>query len=381
MAGGVNPAAGEPLRPTWAEVDLDALAHNLRVIRARIDGVPVMAVVKADAYGHGAVPVARRLEREGVDWLGVALVEEGIALRRAGVTTPILVLDGFLPDQADALLSHALTPAVYRAEQAQALDAAARARGRPAEAHLKIDSGMGRLGVPAPDVAAFATTLRPLTALRLTGVFSHLAAADKRADPYTGEQAQTFLKAVAALRACGFEPGLLHLANSAAILNHRSTWMGLARPGLLLYGYHPSRGRETIAVKPILTLRSAIIDLRDLPAGASVGYDRAWKADAPSRVATLAIGYADGLPRAAGNRARVLLHGRPAPVVGRVSMDLTTIDVTAHPEARLGDLATIIGRDGDALASAEDLAHAAGTITWEILARLGPRVTRRHVGI
>jgi serine/alanine racemase len=240
---------------------------------------------------------------------------------------------------------------------------------------------MGRLGVPAPDVAAFATTLRPLTALRLTGVFSHLAAADKRADPYTGEQAQTFLKAVAALRACGFEPGLLHLANSAAILNHRSTWMGLARPGLLLYGYHPSRGRETIAVKPILTLRSAIIDLRDLPAGASVGYDRAWKADAPSRVATLAIGYADGLPRAAGNRARVLLHGRPAPVVGRVSMDLTTIDVTAHPEARLGDLATIIGRDGDALASAEDLAHAAGTITWEILARLGPRVTRRHVGI
>ena len=374
-------AAGDAFRPTWAEIDLGALAHNLRVVRARLEDVPVMAMVKADAYGHGAVPVARRLEREGIDWFGVALVEEGVALRRAGVTTPILVLDGFLPDQADAVLSHGLTPAIYRPEQARALDAAAHARGGQASAHLKIDSGMGRLGVPASDVAAFAEILRPLKAVRLTGVFSHLAAADDRADPYTGEQTQTFLKSLAALRARGLDPGLLHLANSPALLNHRATWMGLARPGLLLYGYHPSRGGETIAVKPILTLRSAVIDLRDLPAGASVGYGRAWKADAPSRVATLAIGYADGLPRACGNRAQVLLHGRPAPIVGRVSMDLTTIDVTAHPDVRPGDLATIIGRDGDAFASADDLARAAGTITWEILARLGPRVPRRHVGI
>jgi alanine racemase len=377
----VNPAAGEPLRPTWAEVDLDLLAHNLRVVRARIEGVPVMAVVKADAYGHGAVPVARRLEREGVDWLGVALVEEGSALRRAGVRAPILVLDGFLPEQADALLAHGLTPAIYRVEQARALDAAARARGLQASAHLKIDSGMGRLGVPVPDVPAFADSLRPLGSVRLTGAFSHLAAADTRVDSYTGEQTQAFLKAIAALKAGGFSPGLLHLANSPAILNHRSTWMGLARPGLLLYGYHPDRGGDTLAVKPILSLRSAIIDLRELPGGATVGYGRTWKAEAPSLIATLAIGYADGLPRAAGNRAQALVRGRPAPIVGRVSMDLTTLDVSSHPEVRIGDPATLIGRDGDAFASAEDLAHASGTITWEILARIGPRVTRRHVGI
>jgi alanine racemase len=377
----VSPASGAPLRPTWAEIDLDALAHNLRVVRGRMGEVPVMAVVKADAYGHGAVPVARRLEREAIDWLGVALVEEGIALRGAGIAAPILVLDGFLPEQADALLAHGLTPSIYRIEQARALDAAARARGERASAHLKIDSGMGRLGVPAPEVSAFAESLRPLPAVRLTGVFSHLAAADVKGDPYTGQQTQTFLKAVAALRAQGFDPSLLHLANSTAILNHRSTWMGLARPGLLLYGYHPSHGGDTIAVKPVLALRSAILDLREVPSGSSVGYGRTWIADAPSRVATLAIGYADGLPRAAGNRARVLVHGRPAPIVGRVSMDLTTIDVSGLAETRVGDVATLIGRDGDAFASADDLAQAAGTITWEILSRIGPRVTRRHVGI
>jgi alanine racemase len=376
--------AGLPPRPgraTWIEIDLDALAHNLRVVRAHLSGARVMAVVKADAYGHGAPAIAQRLQREGADWLGVSLVEEGIELRAAGIRLPILVLAGFAPRQAEAILDHHLTPALFRLDQVAALDDAAARRGRTAEAHVKIDTGMGRLGLPASQAGAFAERLKLAHALNITGAFSHFPSADTPGDASTARQTQAFLQAIAAFKAAGLSPSDLHLANSPAILDHRATWMSLARPGLLLYGYHPDGCVRTLAVRPVLSLRSAVVDLRDLQAGDTVGYGRTFKAPGPVRIATLAIGYADGLPRAAGNRAEVLLAGQRAPIVGRVSMDLTTVDVTALPQTAIGDVATVIGEQDGVRLGADVLARACGTIPWEILARLGPRLPRRHVGI
>lgn len=370
----------EQQRPTWAEIDLAALVHNLTCVRGRLGGAGVLAVVKADAYGHGAVPVARRLEREGVAWLGVALPEEGVELRDAGIRTPILVLGGFVPDQADLILARDLTPALFRREQAEALHDAATRRGVVAKVHIKIDTGMGRLGVPTDAVAALAATLAGMPAIDVTGAFSHLAAADESGDPYTSQQLQAFLRSVNVLREHGVRPELLHLANSPAILDHRATWMTLARPGLLLYGYNPDPRTTPMPVRPVLTLKSRLIDVRDVPAGGTVGYGRTWRATAPSRIATLGIGYADGLPRAASNRGEALVRGRRAPIAGRVSMDLTTIDITAIPEAGPGDVAVLIGRQGGDAIGADALAVAAGTIPWEILARIGRRVPRVVLG-
>jgi len=366
----------EQHRPTWAEIDLDALAHNARVLRGRLGTARIMAVVKADAYGHGAVPVARALEREGVAWLAVALPEEGVEIRSAGVRTPTLVMGGFAAAQADLILEHGLTAAVFRPDQVEALSSAAARHGIKAQVHVKIDTGMGRLGVPVQEVAGFAGILMGAPSLDVSGAFSQLAAADDPDDPFTATQVNLFLRSVAALRERGLRPELLHLANSPAVIDHRSTWLTLARPGLLLFGYNPVTRGNLLAVRPVMAVRSRVIDLKDLPAGASVGYGRAWRAGGPSRIATLPIGYADGLPRAAGNRGHVLLRGRRAPIVGRVSMDLTTLDVTDIPETALGDVATVLGAaDGD-LVGADALAVAAGTISWEILSRIGGRVPR-----
>jgi len=378
VAHGVSPTLSLH-RPTWAEVDLDVIAANLATVRQRLGATGVLAIVKANAYGHGAVPVARRLEREGVAWLGVALPEEGVEIRRAGITTPILVLGGFAPAQAGLLLEHRLTGAIFRAEQVDALDAAAAARGVEAEVHVKIDTGMGRLGVPTAGLAGFVDRLVAAAHVRATGAFSHLAVADDPGDSFTAEQLQEFLRCVNRMRARGLHPDLLHLANSPAIADHRAAWMTLARPGLLLYGYNPGPRSAMLAVRPALTLKSRIIDVRRVAAGASVGYGRTWKAGAAATVATLGIGYADGLPRSAGNRGHVLVHGRRAPIVGRVSMDLTTIDISAIPEATIDDIAVVIGRSQGEGAGADALATAAGTIPWEILARLGSRIPRLYL--
>ena len=368
----------EQHRPTWAEIDLDRLAANLTMVRGRLSGSGIMAVVKADAYGHGAVPVARRLEREGVEWLGVALVEEGVELRRGGLTAPILVLGGFAPAQAAMLLAANLTPAIFRIEQIEALDRAAEARGVTVDAHLKIDTGMGRLGMPVMGLAAICDALARAPRVRLAGACSHLAVADEPGDPHTAAQLQEVLRGVSLLRGRGLAPAHLHLANSAAVVDHRATGLTLVRPGILLYGYNASP-RTLLPVRPVLALRTHLIDLRELPEGASVGYGRAWKARSLASVATLGIGYADGLPRAAGNRAEVLVRGRRAPIVGRVSMDMTTIDVSAIPDAVVGDVATVIGADGGDALGADLLATASGTIVWEILVRLGSRVPRVYV--
>lgn len=369
----------DPYRPTWAEIDLMALSANLRAIRTRVGTRPVLAVVKANAYGHGAPGVARALERDGVEILGVALPEEGIELRRAGVSAPILVLGGFTPGQAEAVLQHRLVPAIYRSDQVEALSRAAAGRGVQAAVHLKVDTGMGRLGVPPEEVPAFAAVLARAPAIRVTGAFSHLAVADDPVDPFTRRQIDLFLRSLDAARERGLKPEEIHLANSAAILDHPPAWLSLVRPGLVLYGYPPSVKVTPLEVRPVLSLKTRIIYIKDVAAGTSLGYGRTFVAARPTRVASLALGYDDGLPRLASNRGHVLLRGRPAPIVGRISMDLTTVDVTDIPGATLGDEVTVLGGSGAERIGADRIAEWAETIPWEVLCGIGSRVPRLFV--
>ena len=367
-------------RPTWAEIDLDALAHNLAAVRRRVGTRPVLAVVKADAYGHGAVGVARALVSEGVERLGVAIPEEGVELRRAGIGAPILVLGGFAPAQAELLLRHDLVPALYRPDQVEALSRAAEKRGGAADAHLKVDTGMGRLGVPASDVPAFAAILESASGhVRVTGAFSHLAVADDPTDPFTHRQIDLFQEAIAVLRARGLAADEIHLANSAAIMDHPPAWLTLVRPGIALYGYPPSPKVTPLAVRPVLSLKTRIIYMKEILPGASLGYGRTFVAQRPVRVASLPLGYDDGLPRLASNRGYILVRGRRAPIVGRVSMDLTTVDVSDVPGAVLGDEATVIGASGAESLGADRVASWAETISWDILCGIGSRVPRVYV--
>lgn len=379
MASGVSASLRDLHRPTWAEIDLDALTQNLAVVRRRTGPRPILAVVKADAYGHGAARVARTFEEEGVEWLGVALPEEGVELREAGVGRPIFVLGGFAPPQADLLLAHHLTPAIYRPDQAEALARAASNRGVRAAAHIKIDSGMGRLGVPAPDLPAFLTTLRPWAdRIEIEGVFSHLAVADDPRESYTTHQIAVFRDAVETIRQAGLNPSMIHLANSAAVIDHPPAWLTLVRPGLILYGYPPSDRMSPVPIRPVLSLRSRVIYIKEVPPGTSIGYGRTFIAERNCRIATLAIGYDDGLPRLLSNRGHVLLGGRRAPIVGRISMDLTTVDVSHLDGIAPGDEAILLGSSGEERLGADLLATWAGTIPWEILCGIGSRVPRLY---
>jgi len=375
----VNHPGLEQLRPTWAEIDLDALTANLAAIRARVGPVPQLAVVKANAYGHGAVPVARSLERSGVACLGVALPEEGVEIRRAGVRLPIVLLGGFAPPQADLILQHQLIPAVFRIDQLQALSGAAARRRMRASVHLKIDTGMSRLGVTARDAADFASRIRATSNLDVAGVFSHLAAADTPDDPFTSRQLELFQETLRALADTGLRPRAVHLANSAAIMDHPPTWLSLVRPGISLYGYPPSDQTTALRLRPVLSLRSRIIFLREIPPGASIGYGRTYEAKERARIATLAIGYDDGLPCRLGNRGHVLIRGRQAPIVGRVNMDLTTVDVSDIPDAELGDTAVICGSSEGVSLGADRLASWAETHIWDVLCGIGPRVPRVYL--
>jgi alanine racemase len=373
-------------RPTWAEVDLDALAHNFRAVRERVGpGVKVMGVVKADAYGHGAAECARRLEAEGADWFGVATPEEGMALRRAGVSRFILSFGGFWEGQAEACVAQGVVPVVYRLDMAAGLDAAASAAGVVADVHVKVDTGMGRLGVRYDEAAEFAEALRPFRNIRVDGLMTHFAAADEpRRDCFTTEQLGRFREAVAAFRARGFNPTFEHTANSAAALAHPETRGNMVRPGGVLYGLW----RDVLppladapGLRPVMSLRTRVTLLKRVRAGETLGYGCTYEAAREMTVATLPAGYADGYARALSNRGRVIVKGVYAPVVGRVSMDLTLVDVTGIEGVRVGEQVTLLGADGPLLLPAEDLAQTAGTLSYEITCGLSARVPRRHVAL
>ncbi|HUB05969.1 MAG TPA: alanine racemase [Myxococcales bacterium] len=372
-----NPQVAAAIRPTRVVVDGAALAHNLAEIR-RVVGPDkkVLGVVKADAYGHGAAVVGPALERAGIDWLGVALVEEGLELRARGVALPILVLDGSYGGRYDLLFQAHLTPVVFLREQLEGLAAAARRAGATAEAHLKIDTGMGRLGIAVDEVPAFGRAAREL-GVRLVGLCSHLANADLGDEPMARLQLARFDQALAAVRETGHAPSLLHLANSAGALEIPEARLNLVRPGLLLYGRAPApRLAERLSLRPALRWTTEILQLKVLPADYPVSYGGRFRTARPSRIGVLPVGYADGYRRGFSHKTSVLVEGLRAPVVGLVTMDLCMIDVTDVPDARTGSEVVLLGRQGGQEISVGDLAAAGDTIDYEIFCGIGARVPR-----
>ena len=370
-----------PRRPTWAEIDLGAVASNFHIVKERVGpDVKVMAVVKANAYGHGALECARRLEREGADWFGVALPEEGIELREAGITHPILCLAGFWKGQAAACLQHKLVPSVYRLDMIDAIDSAARERGEVADVHVKVDTGMGRLGVRFDEVPDFINGLARFKNIRVDGVMTHFAAADEPScGPLTHDQIERFERAVAAFRARGYEPTYRHIANSAGIFGHPTAWGNMVRPGGVLYGLW----RDILApadrnqkFQPVMSLHSRITLLKWVPPGETVGYGCTFEASSKTLVATIPVGYHDGYMRALSNRGHAIIRGVSATVIGRISMDLTLIDVTNVPGVQLEDEVILMGQAGGHTITAEDLARTAGTLSYEVTCGISERVPR-----
>ena len=371
-------------RPTWAEIDLDALAHNFHTIRKHVGPqVKLLAAVKANAYGHGAIECSRRLQHEGVDWFGVALPEEGIELRLGGITKPILCLGGFWEGQAKACLQNNLTPVVYRLDIIESLDRAAAAAGTIADVHVKIDTGMGRLGVRSGELPEFCDGLKRFKSVRVDGLMTHLAAADDEAhQEFTNDQLEQFQQAVAVFRERGFAPSHVHAANSAGFFAFSDSWGNMIRPGGTLYGFSRDvlpANIEVPSLRPVLSLYSRIMLLKQVPKGEKLGYGCTFETTRDSVIATIPIGYDDGYRRVLSNRGRVIVGGKFAPVVGRVSMDLTLIDVTDVPAVALDDRVTLLGKDGELSISAEDLGELAGTISYEITCGISGRVPRRHL--
>ncbi len=369
--------AEDCLRPTRAEIDLAAVAHNLRVVRSIVPHGRVLSVIKADAYGHGVVPVAKRLAAEGASGFGVALAEEGLELRAAGIETPILVLNGITGGAHRELVARRLRPVVYEPAEARAFAAAAAAADVEVRIHLKIDTGMSRLGVPLRKLDSFLDLLDDLPRLRVEGVMTHLASADSD-DEVTREQLDRFDDALARVRARGHRPTVAHAANSAGTLRHERARYDLVRPGIALFGLPGAPGID-VGLRPAMRLRTEVISLRTLEPGERVGYDGTFRAETTTRVATIPVGYGDGYFRALSNRGEVLVRGHRCRVVGNVSMDLTGIDVTRVPGAALGDEVVLLGTQGEETITAEELARHAGTIPYEVLTNVSRRVPRFYV--
>ena len=371
-------------RPTRVLVDLDRLSHNLERIRAHV-GVPVMAIVKANAYGHGLVPVARHLQARGADQLGVAFVEEGIRLRLAGISAPILVMGGIFGPQVEQFIAHDLEITVSSVDKLRQVEAAARAMGRKAVIHLKVDTGMERIGVHSYSARPFIEAAAASRWCELKGIYSHLACADDPQSPMTALQLERFLEACAHFERIGAPMPLRHLANSGGVLHFPQTWLDMVRPGIALYGVLPDpASRRSIDLRPAMSLVSKVIYFKVVRAGNPVSYGATWTPRGDTRVVTVPIGYGDGYPRALSSHGQerggeVLIRGRRHPIVGRVCMDQFMVDI-GHHSAWNEDEVVLIGEQGDEALSAEALARMAGTIPYEILVGLNERIPRHYLG-
>lgn len=364
-------------RPTRVLVDLDALTHNLRAIRAHV-GVPVMAIVKANAYGHGLVPVARHFERLGVEQLGVAFVEEGLALRAAGIRAPILVLGGIFGPQVAEYIENDLEITVSSVDKLRQVEEAARTLGRKAIVHLKIDTGMERIGVHSYSAGPFIEAAVASRWCIIKGIYSHLACADDPASPMTLAQRERFLEACTHFDRLGAPMPIRHLANSGGVLHFPQTHLDMVRPGIALYGVLPDpASTASVALQPALSLVSQVVYFKVVRAGHPVSYGATWSPLADTRVITVPIGYGDGFPRSLSSLGMVLIRGARYPIVGRVCMDQFMVDIgqgTAYNE----DEVVLIGAQGDQRITAEDLARDAGTIPYEILVGLNGRIPREY---
>ena len=382
-------------RPVWAEVSLKAILHNLRVIRRHV-GLrrKILAVVKSNAYGLGAVPISKALQKAGTEWFGVTCANEGIELREAGIRRRILVLTGFWPGEEKRLIENQLTPTVTRVDDLRHIERAARSsRGKPRAKssrvpfHLKINTGMNRLGILPDEVDAFCKALADCPHIQLEGTYTHFASAEDFTSEQNTAQEQLFRDCLDRMRVLGVSPGIVHMANSGAICARPSTWGDMVRPGAILYGYHqsfdpPQKKQEVMCAMPLepcLSLRARIISLREIPAGQAVGYGARFVTSRPSRIAVINAGYADGIVRARTNRGCALVRGRRVPLVGTISMDLTMLDVTDVLDSKLGDVVTIYGKDGQASIEVSEVAREIGTVTSDLLCALGRRVPKFYL--
>ena len=359
----------------WADIDLDALARNLRRIRARAGPVAIMLVLKADAYGHGAVAIAHRALQSGVTAFGVGTSAEALELRQCGIRAPILVLGTILDAEAPACLRHGIHIALHSSDRCQMLQQLARRLGRSAHVHLMIDTGMGSLGVPPGRAMALLDQIRLADHLQLAGVMTHMASPEGALDPGTRMQIRRFQEVIESARERNLLGGRIHAANSACIFTDLRPLYDLVRPGLSAYGALPGALSDP-ELEGVMSLRSQIVFLKDVPKGSPVGYGSTWKAEQPTRIATVSVGYNDGLPWRLGNRGEVLVHGRRAPIAGSISMDYTCIDVGHLPGVRVGDRVTLFGRDGRHVLALEEVARRAETIPYEITCAVGKRVER-----
>jgi alanine racemase len=376
-------------RPTWAEVSLSQLEENYRIIRAHVGAQrAIMAIVKADAYGHGLSEVARTLARVGADWFGVASADEGVELRQLGIKQPILLLTGFWEGEQSALTDYDLVPAIYSEDQLATIEEWGRRMGRRIKFHLKVNTGMGMLGLHWQAVDHFLGMYRSMSHVELDGLFEQFAAAEDFTTRQTEEQMERFECVEQGLARAGIRPHYFHQANSEAVVGRPASWGNLVRPGLLLYGYHlPMRaanGAESPAtqglpVREILSFKTKVISVKEVPAGIPLGYGGKYVTPRHSRIATLPAGYADGVNRRLSGKGRVIVRGQLAPIVASISMDLTLVDVTDVAGLRIGDEVVLIGRQGDLSQNAIDLAEAVGAIPYEILCGIGKRVPRRYL--
>lgn len=374
-------APSDAVRPTRAEINLQALRHNLRVVQRHAGQAKIWAVLKADGYGHGAPAVARTLERAGVQGFCVALLEEGVELREAGITTPILVMGGYYAQAHEEMLARKLTPVVYDEGQLEGFARAVRTAELdvPVDVHVKVDTGMARLGITMRSLDAFASALGNFPEIRVTGLMTHLASADAITLSSTHEQLARFEEASKLLAARGIRPGLRHAANSAAVLRGAGTF-DVVRPGIAIFGVSPLATPGEGDLRPVMRVRSEIVALRDIDAGSPVGYGGTWIAPRASRIATMPMGYADGLSRHLSGKGHALVRGKRAPFVGAISMDMAMIDVTDIPGACVRDEVVVLGTQEGALGkdtiTADEIARHSGTISWEVLTSVSRRVPR-----
>jgi len=366
---------------SWVEVSRAQIAANFHAIR-RVVGpdVEVMPIVKADAYRHGAIEVSKTLEAQGARWLAVSNTDEGVALRDAGIRAEILVMADFLPFTREALLAHELTPVLHCLADLAELNHLAARLGRTVRCHLKIDTGMGRLGT-REDPAAIARAIQSAQHVEVEGLMTHFASAGNYQTTQTADQTALFDRTIDFLSQAGIHPRLLHLSSTIPVAyRRRGAWRAMVRPGHAIYGYvSPARGHapsNALAVAPARSWHATVLSVKDIPAGALVGYGGMFRAEKPMRIAVLAAGYADGIPHRLGNRGSVIVNGKFAPIVGAVSMDLTTIDVTASPSTRSGDAVTLLGTEGNLSIDAQQIAKWAGTISYSVLCGIHARVKR-----
>jgi len=361
----------------WADINLDALEQNLTSIKTAVgQGVTIMLVVKADAYGHGAVAIAHHAARSGVEAFGVGTSSEALELRRAGICEPILVLGTIVDEEVTACLHHDIHIGLHSTSRAVALEEAATRQGRIAHVHLNVDTGMGRLGVLPERAIELLRTIKASAHLELAGVMSHLASPKGDSDGGMAEQTARFEQVLSAGRKEDLLQGMIHMSNSAGLFSGKAPLYDAVRVGISAYGVVPNGVSWGGELEPVMSLRTRIIFLKDLPGGSTVGYDGTFQLKNTRRIATLPVGYNDGVPWRLSNRGEVLVRGQRAPIVGRVSMDYTTIDVTDIPGVGSGDVATLIGCDGEEQLFLRDVAEKAETIPYEVACSIGKRVAR-----